>query len=359
MSTACGTQSPGCPPPACPQKPRLGDGAPPAHLVGVLQVEPGVEGARGQVQVGELELGHAGADAPLVLVDAEDGEAQAVLLQRRRIQRHREALIEGHGVGAPLDLPRGAGIALAPTGRGAASLRCPIPWEVRRHPQGTPHPIGMICSRPDHGSCSATGVKIGAVACPSARRYIPPPQEHGCASGLAVSGGRIYGYQVKPPALLQAEPAPECAQWEWCCLADVVPVSRHSLGAEAAAAPAAHPAGADPEKLAEGNCSEVVDLGVVFSPYSSPVSASKMPHTNQWFVPWDGKLQPWIVWSKADPPAPQSHPNPGGEETPLWGCVTPKPPGRGFISPKDSLLSQPAPNPAPSLGWRTQRWHLP
>lgn len=175
MSTACGTQSPGCPPPACPQKPRLGDGAPPAHLVGVLQVEPGVEGARGQVQVGELELGHAGADAPLVLVDAEDGEAQAVLLQRRRIQRHREALVEGHGVGAPLDLPREAGIALAPTGRGAASLRCPVPREVGRHPQGTPHPIGMICSRPDHGSCSATGVKIRAVACPSARRYIPPP----------------------------------------------------------------------------------------------------------------------------------------------------------------------------------------
>lgn len=176
MSTACGTQSPGCPPPACPQKPRLGDGAPPAHLVGVLQVEPGVEGARGQVQVGELELGHAGADAPLVLVDAEDGEAQAVLLQRRRIQRHREALVEGHGVGAPLDLPREAGIALAPTGRGAASLRCPVPREVRRHPQGTPHPIGMICSRPDHGSCSATGVKIRAVACPSAHRYIPPPR---------------------------------------------------------------------------------------------------------------------------------------------------------------------------------------
>lgn len=84
-----------------------------------------------------------------------------------------------------------------------------------------------------------------------------------------------------------------------------------------------------------------------------------MPHTNQGFVPWDGKLQTWTVWSKADPPAPQSHPNPGGEGTPLWGCVTPKPPGRGFISPKDSLLSQPAPNPAPSLGWRSQRWHLP
>lgn len=137
----------------------------------------------------------------------------------------------------------------------------------------------MICARPHHGSCSATGVRIRAVACPSALRYIPPPREQGCASGLAVSGGRIYGYQVKPPALLQAEPAPECAQWEWCCLGDVVPVSRHSLGAEAAAAPTAHPVGADPKKLAEGNCSELVDLGVVFLPLLQPCfSIQDAPH---------------------------------------------------------------------------------
>lgn len=117
MSTACGTQHPithG--PPAQPggETPQKNLGGrwttpPPAHLVHVLQVEPGVEGTGGQVQVRELELGHAGADVPLILIDAEDREAQAVLLQRCRVQRDGEALVKGHGISAPLNLPRGGG----------------------------------------------------------------------------------------------------------------------------------------------------------------------------------------------------------------------------------------------------------
>lgn len=43
-------------------------------------------------------------------------------------------------------------------------------------------------------------------------------------------------------------------------------MSGRSLGAEAAAALMAHPAGADPKELAEGKCSEVMDLGIFFSP---------------------------------------------------------------------------------------------
>lgn len=129
MSTACGAQRPITHRPRPgreekpPQKtPGWETGHRPAHLIDVLQVEPGAEGTRGQVQVGELELGHAGADVPLVLVNAEGGEAQAVLLQRRRVQRDGEALVEGHGAGAPLDLPRGRGwMAVAPLGLGATA----------------------------------------------------------------------------------------------------------------------------------------------------------------------------------------------------------------------------------------------
>lgn len=51
-----------------------------------------------------------------------------------------------------------------------------------------------------------------------------------------------------------------------------------------------------------------------------------MSQANQGFVPWDGKLQPWIAGRKVEPPAPQSHPNLGGEETSLQGCVTLKAP---------------------------------
>lgn len=49
-------------------------------------------------------------------------------------------------------------------------------------------------------------------------------------------------------------------------MADVVPVSHHSPGAEAAAAPMAHPAGADHKELAKGKCSEIVDLGIFIFP---------------------------------------------------------------------------------------------
>lgn len=74
------------------------------HLVDILQVEPGVERSNGEVQVWQLELCDARADVSLVSVDAECGEAQAVLVQRRQVQRDGEALVKDHCERIHLDL---------------------------------------------------------------------------------------------------------------------------------------------------------------------------------------------------------------------------------------------------------------
>lgn len=79
----------------------VGDGT---HLVDVLQVEPGVEGPEAQVQVRQLQLRHAGADVPLVGVDAEGGEAQAVLVEHALLHGDGVVLVKDHREGVRLDL---------------------------------------------------------------------------------------------------------------------------------------------------------------------------------------------------------------------------------------------------------------
>lgn len=66
-------------------------------FVDILEVEPGVEGSDGEVQVRQLEFGHAGADVPFVAIDAEGGETEAALLQGAHVNRHREPLVEDDG----------------------------------------------------------------------------------------------------------------------------------------------------------------------------------------------------------------------------------------------------------------------
>ena len=74
------------------------------HLIDILKVEPRVEGSDGQVQVWQLEICHSCADVPLVSVDAERGEQQAVLIQIGRFHGDGEALHKNHGERIGLDL---------------------------------------------------------------------------------------------------------------------------------------------------------------------------------------------------------------------------------------------------------------
>ena len=74
------------------------------HLIDVLEVEPGVEGSDGQVQVRELELGEPRAGVALLGVDAEARKAQTDLFQGRDVQGDGEALVKQHGEGVGLDL---------------------------------------------------------------------------------------------------------------------------------------------------------------------------------------------------------------------------------------------------------------
>lgn len=74
------------------------------HLVDVLEVQPGVKGPDGQIQVRQLQLRHPRADVPFVSVDAEGGEAQAVLVQHALLHGDGVVLVKDHSEGVCLDL---------------------------------------------------------------------------------------------------------------------------------------------------------------------------------------------------------------------------------------------------------------
>lgn len=74
------------------------------HLVDVLEVEPGVKGPDGQIQVRQLQLRHPRADVPFVGVDAEGGEAQTVLVQHALLHGDGVVLVKDHREGVRLDL---------------------------------------------------------------------------------------------------------------------------------------------------------------------------------------------------------------------------------------------------------------
>lgn len=74
------------------------------YLVDILEVEPGIEGSDGQVQVWQFEVCHPSADVSLVRVDAKRSESQAVLLQRPQVHRDGVTLVENNSERVCLDL---------------------------------------------------------------------------------------------------------------------------------------------------------------------------------------------------------------------------------------------------------------
>lgn len=158
------------------------------------------------------------------------------------------------------------------------------------YPPGTPLPLGMIYSQPAHSNCLVTGggnqgcdlpqglliLLIRESVLAQCSRIHPNPLGEWIHIQLGHIRQRDLWLQGVTPSPSPSRTNPEWAQREWLCLADVVTVSCHSLGAEAAAAPTAHPLGADPKELAKEKWSEIMDLGMGFFSHSSLVSASKM-----------------------------------------------------------------------------------
>lgn len=99
------------------------------YLVLILQVEPAIEGLQRKVKYGKLQLHHARADIPLVLINAENRKPQALLLQGSRVQGDGELLVEEDGgVGVPLDLQRER--AVEGTSKvGGVAARALYPWQ--------------------------------------------------------------------------------------------------------------------------------------------------------------------------------------------------------------------------------------